>query len=123
MTTNSSPESLTPSSSASQLPTVAENNTTATPTPNSTSPSLQDGATSTLAPKSDCDSKPQYSSVDPASTSSTSSSSHGDLAMTSSTTGVEGQAAADGGTGSVFKKMTKSLGTAKDALVKFAKNE
>ena len=45
--------------------------------------------------------------------------------MTSSMTGVEGQAAADGGTGtgSVFKKMTKSLGTAKDALVKFAKNE
>jgi hypothetical protein len=51
-------------------------------------------------------SKPQDSSVDAASNGSQ--------------TGVEGQAA-DGG--NVFKKMTKSFGTAKDALVKFAKNE
>ena len=45
-----------------------------------------------------------------------SGSSQSDLA-----TGVEGQATADGG--SVFRKMTKSFGTAKDALVKLAKNE
>lgn len=105
MTSNSSPESLTPSSSALQLTTVTEQDTTTTPTPNSTSPSLQDGTS--VSSKSDA-SKTQDSSID-------ASSSQGDPVA-----GVEGQAA-DGG--SVFKKMTKSLGTAKDALVKFAKNE
>ena len=69
------------------------------------SPSLQDGAS--VASKSDV-SKTQDSSVD-------ASSSQGDLAAR-----VEDQPASDS---SVFKKMTKSLGTAKDALVKFAKNE
>ena len=113
VTTNSSPESLTPSSSASQLPSVTEQDTTATPTatptPNSTSPSSQDG---TIVASESGVSKPQDSSVDAGS----SGSSQNDLA-----TGVEGQATSDGG--SVFKKMTKSFGTAKDALVKLAKNE
>ena len=105
MTSNNSPESLTPSSSAAQLTTVTEQGKpVTTATPNSTSTSLQqDGAT--LASKNDV-TKTQDSSVD-------ASSSQSDQAG-------EGPAA-DGS--SVFKKMTKSLGTAKDALAKLAKNE
>lgn len=118
MTSNSSADSLIPSSSASQLTTVTDLDTTITP--NNSSKSLQDVGAASVAT-----SKTRDSSVDTSSSRSSSSQSTNEQGQPSSEDINQGSAsvAGDGNGSSVFRKMTKSLGTAKEAFVKFAKNE
>ena len=95
---------MTPSSSASQLPSGTENDKNDATAPNSTGKtnSTQDG---------DPQAKAEVSKSDKESSTVQTSNSHA--------VGPEGPT--DGT--SMFKKMTKSLGTAKATFVKFAKNE